>query len=203
MLAEYLKIPHLSVGDFLRKRALAKDQFAEHLNKIMTNGELLDTADTIKIIKEHLDQIDISQGFVLDGFPRNLEQAIAYQKFLNEYGISHNIVIHIEITKEEALSRLNGRYTCSNCGITYNTTDLALAPKKTGICDQCGSLLNQRLDDNVDSLNKRYDLYYQSTEPLISYYEILSVPMLKLSGHLGKEAITESIISYFKDNKYD
>lgn len=176
------------------------DDFAKHLNRIMTNGELLNTADTIQIIKEHLDVIDISNGFVLDGFPRNIEQAKAYQSFLTEYGINQNIVIYIELSEAEARLRLNGRYICTDCGASYNITDPTLAPKIKDICDQCGSKLKHRIDDNMSSLNKRFDLYYQQTEPLVDYYENLKVPLIKLNGTWGKEMITKKIINYFEVN---
>lgn len=167
---EQYNMPHISTGDLLRAAVAKGDSKGEEINKLITNGKFVSDEIVLELLKERILQSDCENGYILDGFPRNVEQAIAYDKILEEINRDIGIVIVLDIDKEIAKSRISGRYTCPKCGKIYNTnTDLK--PKKEGFCDNCCVELTQRSDDNPETYDERYKTYIEKTEPLISYYD--------------------------------
>lgn len=131
----------------------------------------------------------------MDGFPRNIDQGKAYFDLIAELRIDKLIVINIELTEAEAAERLTSRYTCPNCDESYSSKDQTMMPKVEGVCDKCGASLVQRIDDNLESLRKRYDLYNHETKPLLNYYQDLGVILIKVNGNQPKSAILHDILT--------
>ena len=114
---------------------------------------------------------DLDNGFILDGFPRNIEQAREYDKILESINKELGVVIYLDTPREVLEKRITGRRICSKCGSTYNILTGVNTPKKENTCDKCGEELYQRNDDNLESFNTRYDTFMEKTYPLIDYYE--------------------------------
>lgn len=186
---------HISVGGLIRKRADQNDELATQIKNITKQGQLIDTKLTIDLIKDELTVIDQRNGFILDGFPRNVDQGKAYFDLIADLKIEQLIVINIELTEAEAVDRLTSRYTCPSCDESYSSKDPAMMPKVSGICDKCGAALVQRIDDNLESLRKRYDLYNHETKPLLNYYQDLGVILIKVNGNQPKDAILKDILN--------
>ena len=159
------KIPHISTGDLLRN---IKD---ENILNELKSGKFVSDEFITSLLKERLNQTDCENGYVLDGYPRNLNQAKLYEELLEELNKQMGIVIFINIDKEEAIKRMVGRRTCPNCGSVFNELIETISPQQKGICDNCGSNLVKRQDDNEETFNKRFENYEKVTKPLIKYYE--------------------------------
>lgn len=159
------QIPHISTGDLLRK---VNDS---EINEIMKDGTLVDTDFTVELLKKRLMKGDCANGYILDGFPRTIEQARAYERLLIRLGIPEGIVIVLNLDKEISRKRIVGREVCPNCEEIYNELFSSKKPKIKGICDKCGSALTKRIDDNNETFENRYSIYERETEPLIEYYK--------------------------------
>lgn len=170
-LKEQYKISHISTGDLLREAISKGDSKAEEINNIIKSGKLVSDEIVLELLKSRILQPDCVNGYILDGFPRNLDQAIAYDKILEEIKSNIDVVIVLDIDKEIAKSRISGRCTCPKCGRIYNMSTGFLKPKKDGLCDDCNVELKFRSDDNPDTYEERYNTYMENTEPLISYYD--------------------------------
>ena len=165
MLKEKFNYDHLSTGDMLREAIASGSEFGLMLKNIIDEGKLVSDDIMIDLIKEKLNNLE-GKPFILDGFPRTLNQAMALESLLDkEYE-----VIYLDLNEEEAVNRILGRLTCS-CGKSYNLNVEALKPKVDGICDGCGKELVKRNDDNVDSFKVRYKTFLDNTKPLMEYYE--------------------------------
>ena len=113
---------------------------------------------------------DCKNGYILDGFPRNINQAYSLDKILEEINSSIDYVIYLDIDKTEASKRITGRMSCPKCGTIYNKYNVLRTPKVEGLCDKCSSKLITRADDNIETFNKRYDSYVECTVPVVEYY---------------------------------
>lgn len=158
---------HISTGDLLREAA----KNDERLKYEMAKGHLIDDEATLKLLKDRIIKNDCQKGYILDGFPRNINQAEHYDQMLSELDMEVGKVIVLTVTKEEAFKRIVGRIHCSKCGAIYNELVNKQMPKEKGICDKCHSLLIKRSDDNEETFNKRFMTYLSETEPLIKYYQ--------------------------------
>ena len=155
-------VPHISTGDILRDAASHGTSLGMKAAKYMNAGELVPDDVVIGLVKERFSQKDCEKGYLLDGFPRTLEQA----KSLD--GISKvELVLYIAVPDEVVIKRLAGRRTCS-CGAVYHVT--SSPPKKDGVCDSCGGKLFQREDDKESTVANRLAQYRKQTQPLIEYY---------------------------------
>ena len=125
----------------------------------------------INLLRNRIAKVDCNNGYILDGYPRNLEQALVYDNLLHELGIEIGTVIFMDIDADLALKRTMSRMICSTCGSSFNKTDESLRPKIDGICDKCGHLLKVRSDDNEKTFVNRFNTYVNSTQPLIEYYK--------------------------------
>lgn len=135
----------------------------------MNKGELVPDSLVIEIATDRLTKDDCKDGFLLDGFPRTVEQAEALDKFLAEAGKKVDHVLDIDVAPEILMERLTGRRVCKSCGATYHVTNIP--PKVEGVCDSCGGQLYQRDDDTAETVGNRIDVYNSQTKPLIEYYE--------------------------------
>ncbi len=157
-------IPHISTGDLLR------DIEDENLKAEIKAGKLVSDELVANLLKERLMKEDCKNGFILDGYPRNLDQAKIYDNLIGELNIEMGPVIVIELDKDKAKARMVGRQICPKCGTSYNELIADLNPKVKDICDNCGSNLVKRADDNAETFEKRYQTYEEMTKPLIEYY---------------------------------
>jgi len=184
IISKKLGIAHLSMGDLLRA---TKGMLREKVDSFINKGELVPTELTIEIIKKRIKESDCKNGFILDGFPRNLEQAEIVDSF-----IEIEKVFEIDISDDEAVKRLNKRWMCKNCNIGYNVLT-SPKPKKQGICDKCGSPLYQREDDkDVEAIKNRLKIYHKETELILKRYKD---KVIKINGEQTIEKITEDILT--------
>ena len=170
---KYYNIPHISTGDMFRAAISNKTEIGMLAKKYIDAGNLVPDEVTVGIVKERLSKPDCKNGFLLDGFPRDLHQAEMFDSMLKELGIKLDLVLNIHVDDEKLINRIIGRRICPKCGRTYHIKyNKSL---KDGICDDCGSELIQRKDDNVETVKNRLDVYSHLTEPLINYYKDLVV----------------------------
>lgn len=162
LLCEKYDLTHISTGDLLRKASKDNLQIQSKLN----NGEFIDDSIIINLIKDEVNSLN-SNGYVLDGFPRNMKQAILFDEIIN----SDYLVIYIDLSREIARDRILGRLYCPNCGASYNEFVLNNKPEIQGVCDECKSSLLRRNDDTVSTFENRFDTYINCTEPLLDYYK--------------------------------
>jgi adenylate kinase len=132
----------------------------------MNNGEFIDDSIILSLIEKEINISSESNGYVMDGFPRNMEQAKAFDDMLHD----NHVVIYIEISKDVARNRILGRLYCPECGSSYNEYVMENKPKINNICDKCHSNLVKRHDDTEATLENRFDVYIKHTEPLLEYY---------------------------------
>lgn len=168
MLVEQLKIPQISTGDMLRKAVADGTPLGKEAKSYMDKGELVPDSVVIGLIKERLQEPDTENGFILDGFPRNVSQAKELDSLLGDLGKPLDVALVLDVPFEDLMKRLTGRRTCKSCGQMYNI--YFSPPKVEGKCDVCGGELYQRADDNEETIKKRLEVYQSSTEPLIEYY---------------------------------
>jgi adenylate kinase len=169
-LIDTYKIPQISTGDILRAAVKEGTEMGKKAKECMDAGKLVPDEVVIGIIKDRLAQPDCKKGFILDGFPRTVPQAEALDKVLSGLSTKIDHVVSIDVDEEALVSRLTGRRTCKNaaCGQMFHVE--YTPPKKSGVCDKCGTELYQRDDDNETTVRSRLSTYNQATKPLIDYY---------------------------------
>jgi adenylate kinase len=168
-LVDQLRIPQVSTGDMLRKAVSDGTSLGKEAKSYMDKGELVPDSVVIGLIKERLQEADTENGFILDGFPRNVSQAKELDSLLGDLGKPLDVALVLDVPIDDLMKRLTGRRTCKSCGQMYNV--YFSPPKVEGKCDVCGGDLYQRADDNEETIKKRLDVYQSSTEPLIDYYK--------------------------------
>lgn len=156
----------LSTGDMLRE----KSKTDEVLNEMMKKGSLISDDIVFNILEEKIVSLD-DKNYILDGFPRTVNQAIMYDKLLEKLDKDIGVVIYLDVDKDILLKRTITRRVCPNCKKSYSTITESLKPKKENVCDVCKSSLIQRTDDTEDIFEVRYNEYMDKTYPLINYYE--------------------------------
>lgn len=168
LLCEKYGYAHISTGDLLRS-VNPTSELGIEINNLMKTGSLVSDEIIFKLIEERLQKEDIKNGFILDGFPRTIKQAIAYEELVNKLNLKDYVVIYIKISENEAMNRALGRLGCTSCGKIYHKVNSK--PKTEGICDVCGGSLTSRDDDNEELFKKRFVTYLEKTQPLIDYYK--------------------------------
>lgn len=167
--AEY-NIPHISTGDLLRDEVESGSAMGKFLKDEMDRGGLISDDTMVNLLRTRITQVDCNNGYILDGYPRNVEQAKIYDNLIYELGKEVGLVIFMDIDRELALKRTISRIVCSACGASYNKEVPELIPKIDGFCDKCGHTLKVRSDDSVETAVSRFDTYLEQTKPLIDYY---------------------------------
>lgn len=162
---------HISTGDILREMAKTGDELGNKINSLLEQGVLVPSEIIYEAVKRRLMMPDLDNGYILDGFPRSIEQAIEYDKILKEINRELGVVIYLDTPKETLMKRITGRRICSSCGATYNVLTGVNTPKEDGVCDKCHGELYQRVDDNLVSFETRYQTYLDSTYPLLEFYQ--------------------------------
>lgn len=169
LIVDKYSIPQLSTGDMLREAVANGTEVGKKAKAVMDAGNLVSDDIVNAIVSERLDQDDCKNGFILDGFPRTLEQAEALSGMLSEKGLGLDRVVELKVDDEALVERVAGRYTCGNCGEGYH--DTFKKPAKDGVCDRCGSSeFKRRPDDNAEVMRTRLMAYYKETSPLLGYY---------------------------------
>ncbi len=169
VLAENIKLPHISTGDLLRQNVSAGSELGRRAQEFMNKGELVADALVTEMLLERINQDDTRPGFILDGYPRNLAQAKALDSALENKNRSIDIVFYLDASEEVIIQRLSGRLVCSKCGANYHITNMP--PKVKMTCDRCGGSLYHRADDNETTIKNRLAVYRKESHPLIQYYE--------------------------------
>ncbi len=162
---------HISTGDLLRERAMVRDELGDQIRDLIDQGKFVSDEIIFDAISDKITSPACQNGYILDGFPRNMTQAVGYDELLKKVNQDIGIVIHLTVPEEILESRILGRRTCLECGSIYNIYSKDFCPKVEGICDKCGSTLTARKDDNLESLKKRLETYHEVTKPLIDYYK--------------------------------
>lgn len=168
-LVERFNFPHIATGDIFRAAIQNGTELGLKAKSFMDAGELVPDEVTIGIVAERLALPDCQEGFLLDGFPRTLEQGRALAEILGRLGMKLNAVINFEVAEDLLIDRLTGRRICRNCGAAYHL--VFNPPPEKDVCGQCGGELYQRSDDAEDTAKNRLQVYNRQTEPLISFYE--------------------------------
>ena len=168
LLCSKYNIAHISTGDLLRAEV---ENGNTELKKIMDAGMLVSDEIIFDLIKKRISSNDAINGYLLDGFPRNIEQAKTYDEILKELNKDIGYVIELDIDPELASKRISGRRSCPKCGATYNIYFDGMKPSNEDACDKCGSTLTKRDDDNEETYKTRYNTYLEKTKPLIDYYK--------------------------------
>ena len=162
---------HISTGDILREKAAMDDDLGREIKSLIDNGIFVSNEIIFKAIGEKITSDECKNGFIMDGCPRNLEQAKLYDEMVEKLGIDGGIAINMTIDDDLLLKRMTGRRICKSCGAIYNIYNEKLTPKTEGICDNCGGELYQREDDSdEEAIRTRVETYYKVTTPVIDYY---------------------------------
>ena len=197
ILSKEYNIPHISTGDLLRKRANVDDEAGIDLLVLLKTDELVDDKIVLDLLKERFMQSDCKNGYILDGYPRNINQAIELNNILSEVNISIDHVIYLDVDKETSLRRITGRMSCSNCGAIYNKYDTSKLPKLEGICDGCSSRLDIRTDDNKEAFEERYKTFEKYTLPVVKFYQNTG-KLIVIDGTMASNVIAEKVIDMLK-----
>lgn len=168
-LSERLGIPHISTGDLLRQNVKENTKLGKEAKKFMERGELVPDNLVTQMLITHINSSNPKDGFILDGYPRNIAQAKLLDKILNQRAKDNDYVIYLDTSEPVIIQRLSGRLVCGICGKNYHIKNMP--PKYDMVCDKCGSLLAQRVDDQEETVKKRLDVYLRETASLIDYYE--------------------------------
>ncbi len=184
LICERYNLPHISTGDIFRENIKQGTELGKKVQEIISAGNLAPDSLTVEIVKDRLSKPDCKNGFVLDGFPRNLYQA----KALEEFG-APDIVINFEIEKEIIIKRISGRRVCKSCSETYHTEFIG----DSLVCAKCGGELYIRKDDNPESVEERLKVYSSQTQPLIDYYGKQGKVVTLNSGRDRKEVFVDIV----------
>lgn len=167
-ISEHFGIPKISTGDIFRANVSGGTELGRVAKKYMDAGDLVPDEVTNAMVRDRLAQPDAAEGFLLDGFPRNVAQADELDGILHELGAPLSVVLDLDVDFDEVVKRLSGRRTCKQCGHVWHLE--FDAPRTEGVCDKCGGALFQRDDDRPETVRHRLEVYAKQTEPLIDFY---------------------------------
>ena len=200
LVGEKYGIPHISTGDLLRAARDGNDECSKIIVKLQDEGKLVPDEIVLELLKERLEQFDCKNGYILDGFPRNLDQAKHYDEMLSDIDIDLGYVILIDLDKEIAQERISSRLVCPKCGAVYSTANESTKPRTDNVCDTCSTTLVHRKDDDVATYGVRYQTYLDDTAPLIDYYQKHNV-LYHVDGNKSTEEIFKEIIEIIDNEK--
>ncbi len=195
ILSEHYEIPHISTGDLLRSQIQEGTSLGKRAKSFIDSGKLVPDDLVVDMVKDRLGKSDAANGFILDGFPRTVEQAKALDEMLAKRQTPLNLVLEFNTSEKVIINRLSGRRTCSNCNANYHIPNIP--PKREGICDACGKPLVQRKDDQPETIRKRLKVYEDQTAPLVEFYR--KRKMLRVvNGNLEVEPLQEELAQSFQ-----
>jgi adenylate kinase len=198
ILSKELNSPHIASGDLFRQALEKRTNVGLLARSYMDKGELVPDEITIRMILERMDHPDCASGCLFDGFPRTAQQAEALDQALKERGGAIDKAIYIEVSDEELVKRLGGRWLCRNCQTPYHVTNSP--PRTPGRCDRCGGELYQRPDDSEETVRERIKVFLAQTVPVLDYYEKQG-KLVKVNGNLGAQEVAGEILSTLEAGK--
>ncbi len=187
--AEKLGIEHISTGDILREAVNKGNDLGKKVQVIIEKGELVPDEIMNELVKMKIKELN---SFILDGYPRTLEQAKSLDKILKELNKPIDAVVLIDVSEEEVVKRISSRRVCPNCGRVYNL--ITLKPKNDEICDNCGTKIIQRKDDREDIVRERYKIYQKTTHPVIEFYRKNNT-IITIDGSKDVEEVTKELFN--------
>ncbi|MGI6094742.1 MAG: adenylate kinase [Lachnospiraceae bacterium] len=189
-IAEKYGIPHISTGDIFRANIKNGTKLGEKAKAYMDQGLLVPDELTCDLVVDRVQEEDCRNGYVLDGFPRNIAQAEVLKEALNKLGQKIDFAINVDVPDENIINRMSGRRACVGCGATYHV--VYNAPKVENVCDICGEKLILREDDTPETVQKRLGVYHEQTQPLIAYYKEAGI-LKSVDGTVDMEDVFQAI----------
>lgn len=201
IIAEDLKLAHISTGDLFRENLKNETELGKEAKQYMDKGELVPDEVTIKMLKERLNGDDVENGAVLDGFPRTGVQAVSLDNMLKEMNVKVDMALNIDVPFDEIVERIANRRSCKGCSEIYNV--VFNPPKVEGICDKCGGELYQREDQKPEVVENRLQVYSKTAEELINHYKKANILYdAKAGDKVGKTSydVAKEVEEYIKNN---
>jgi len=192
ILKDKFNIAHISTGDLLREEVKKGTKLGNELSEQMKSGKLISDEIVTELLKKRLLENDTNNGYILDGYPRNISQAETLDTLLSDINKPIDYVIYLDIDSETAMKRACGRLQCNNCGKIYNKYFDESKPKSENMCDECNITLTHRADDNEDSFKVRFETFMESTKPLIDFYKSRNL-LYTVDSSISKEYTSEQI----------
>lgn len=193
MLAKKYNLPALSTGDIFRSEIKKQTELGKLAESLINGGRLVPDEITDKIVLGELAKEKYKNGFILDGYPRNIDQLTSLEK-----NVGLDLAIEIVINDDEVVKRLASRRVCSKCGAIYNISNKP--PRKEGVCDLCGGKIEARKDDRLEAIKKRLAIYHEETEPIIEYYSGKG-KLKRVDGAGSIEKVFEEIVRGIEEKK--
>lgn len=191
-------IPHIATGDIFRNAIKNETPLGKKAKSFIDQGELVPDEVTIGIVRNRLKEDDCKDGFILDGFPRTINQAEALKEIMEELNTELDLALYIKVPEKELIKRLSGRRVCEDCGATYHVE--FNPPEKEGICDKCGGNLIQRSDDTEETVKNRIEVNKEKTQKLIDFYDDEGIlQTIESSG--GIEEVFKKVTSVIEENR--
>lgn len=201
LLVENYGYNHISTGDLLREEVAKGTELGIQLNEIMSSGKLVDDETVLTLLENKLSSLkDSNKSFIIDGFPRTLNQATMLENLFSKLNLEDYKVIYMNLDYEEAKNRVLGRLICPNCGKSFHESTEGLIPKVSGICDSCSSNLVKRSDDNEETFKDRFDTYINNVKPILDYYNDLN-KLINIDASKNAEDIFKDIKTYVTEVK--
>ena len=180
VLSQNLKLAHISTGDLFRENLKNETELGKEAKSYMDKGELVPDDVTVKMLEQRMEEPDIANGVILDGFPRTVNQAIILDKLLEKKGISIDMALNIDVPFDEIVKRIANRRSCKGCSAIYNIE--FNPPKQEGKCDKCGGELYQREDQKPEVVQNRLEVYKNTADEIIKYYEEKNILRTEKAG---------------------
>lgn len=185
-------LAHVASGELFREALKQETELGLLAKSYMERGALVPDDVTIGMVKERLAKPDCRRGAILDGFPRTVEQARAFDKALEEMGKAVDRALYIKVSDEELIRRISGRWICRDCQASFHES--SKPPRVAGRCDECGGELYQRSDDTVETARMRLQVYFEQTTPVIEYYEKADV-LAEIDGERDIESVQRALVA--------
>ncbi len=191
MLAARLAVPHISTGDILRQEIETGTDLGRKARALIDKGNLVSDAMINAIVHQRLRLPDVAHGFILDGYPRTVPQALKLEEVNREFHMPLDAALDLEVDETELIRRISGRRVCSGCGATFHLT--SMPPIQPTRCDHCGSPLTHREDDAPEAIRRRLQIYRLRTQPLIDFYRDRKI-LFAVDTRRGVEHTFEAIL---------
>jgi adenylate kinase len=198
LVSQKFGLPHISTGDILRQAVKDGSPLGLEARGYMDRGELVPDHLILNLIKERFRSPDAKTGFLLDGFPRTVAQAQGLEESLGQQNLKIDLACSLNVEREELINRLTARRICSGCGAIYNL--LFQSPQKENLCDKCGSKLEQRVDDQRQTVENRLEVYLRQTQPLLEYYDSRKL-LREINGNAGPDQVFKDISAILQENR--
>ncbi len=196
VISEKLGLAHVASGDLFRDHQQRGTELGKLAKGYMERGELVPDEITVKMILERIQKPDCDKGFILDGFPRTVQQSVALGKALGKQGV--DTAVYVKVKEAELIRRLSGRWICRNCQTPYHVVNSP--PKGQDKCDKCGGALYQRADDTEETARKRLEVYFKQTLPVIEYYR-KGGKLTEVDGEQPIETVAKAMVAVLSKKK--